>query len=76
MATKKETTKKPVAKKAAAPKKTTTKKVTVKKAEKIVDQTEPQHIGLVQNDSWLEPFEGAIRGRHDHALWTQREMRM
>ena len=29
----------------------------------------PQHIGLVEHDSWLEPFEGAIRGRHDHALW-------
>ena len=23
----------------------------------------------MRNDSWLEPFEGAIRGRHDHALW-------
>ena len=29
----------------------------------------PEHIGLVRNDSWLEPFEGAIRGRHDHAVW-------
>jgi len=28
-----------------------------------------QHIGLVKNDPWLEPFEGAICGRHDHALW-------
>ena len=26
------------------------------------------HIGLVKNDSWLEPFEEAIKGRHDHAL--------
>ena len=70
MATKKETTKKPAAKKAAAPKKATTaKKSCAKKVEKIVDQTAPQHIGLVRNDSWLEPFEGAIRGRHDHALW-------
>ena len=31
----------------------------------------PQHIGLVEHDSWLEPFEGAIRGRHDHALWKK-----
>lgn len=70
MATKKETTKKPAAKKAAATKKTTTAKKTVaKKVEKIVEQTAPEHIGLVRNDSWLEPFEGAIRGRHDHALW-------
>ena len=29
----------------------------------------PDHIGLVRNDSWLEPFEAAIRGRHDHAVW-------
>ena len=66
MATKKETTKKPVAKKAAAPKKTTTKKVTVKKAEKIVDQTEPQHIGLVLEDwpadaKWQENTLGLCR---------------
>ena len=55
MATKKETTKKPAAKKAAAPKKATTaKKSCAKKVEKIVDQTAPQHIGLVRNDSWLE----------------------
>ena len=27
------------------------------------------HIGLVKNDPYLEPFESAIRGRHDHALW-------
>ena len=72
---KKETTKKPAAKKAAAPKKTTTKKaVATKKTvaakkETVAEQAAPQHIGLVQNDSWLEPFEGAIRGRHDHALW-------
>ena len=69
MATKKETTKKPAAKKAAPKKATTAKKSCAKKVEKIVDQTAPQHIGLVRNDSWLEPFEGAIRGRHDHALW-------
>ena len=30
---------------------------------------EVAHIGLVQNDPWLEPYEEAIRGRHDHALW-------
>ncbi len=73
MATKKETTaKKPAAKKAAAPakkacaKKTTTKKVAVKKA---AIEPENPHIGLVRNDGWLEPFEGAIRGRHDHAVW-------
>ena len=40
------------------------KKTTATKAPEAV-----QHIGLVQNDSWLEPYEDAIRGRHDHAVW-------
>ena len=53
------TTKKPTA--------TTTKKAAAKKTAKKVQK--PQHIGLVKNDSWLEPFEDAIRGRHDHAQW-------
>ena len=61
MATTKKTT---TAKKAPATKKTTAAKKVVKKAEQT-----PLHIGLVEHDSWLEPFEGAIRGRHDHALW-------
>ena len=69
MATKKETTKKPATKKAAAPKKAVAPKKVCKKTVKIVDQKEPEHIGLVRNDGWLEPFEGAIRGRHDHAVW-------
>ena len=33
-----------------------------------------EHIGLVKNDSWLEPFEEAIRGRHDHALWKLNQL--
>lgn len=47
--------------------------------EKKVTLTEPQskrksspqakHIGVVAHDSYLEPFEDAIRGRHDHAVW-------
>ena len=28
-----------------------------------------EHIGLVAKDGWLEPYEEAIRGRHEHALW-------
>ena len=32
-------------------------------------ETTPKHIGIVANDPWLEPFENAIQGRHDHALW-------
>ncbi|MBO6303581.1 MAG: alpha amylase C-terminal domain-containing protein [Selenomonadaceae bacterium] len=27
------------------------------------------HIGIVAHDGWLEPFEHAICGRHDHAEW-------
>ena len=64
MATTKKTT---TAKKAAPVKKASAKKVATKKVAKKVE--EPQHIGLVRNDSWLEPFEQAIQGRHDHALW-------
>jgi 1,4-alpha-glucan branching enzyme len=52
-----------------------TKKVTAKvgnsstsKATAAKPKT-PQHIGLVNNDGYLEPYEDAIRGRHDHALW-------
>ena len=29
---------------------------------------EKETIGLVRNDSWLQPFEPAITGRHQHAL--------
>lgn len=28
-----------------------------------------KHIGLVAEDEWLAPYEDAIRGRHDHAVW-------
>ena len=55
-------------KKTTAAGKTTAAKTTAEKAVKPVGQTEPQHIGLVKNDSWLEPYEGAIRGRHEHTL--------
>ena len=33
-----------------------------------------KHIGIVKNDPWLEPFEGAICGRHDHAVWKLNEL--
>ncbi|MBE8953193.1 MAG: alpha amylase C-terminal domain-containing protein [Quinella sp. 1Q7] len=33
-----------------------------------------EHIGLVAGDSWLEPYEEAIRGRHEHALWKIGEL--
>ena len=51
----------------ATTKKTTTKKVTTKKAKKV---EEPKHIGLVRDDSWLEPFEqAALRTGYS---WTPR----
>ena len=33
-----------------------------------------KHIGLVKNDPWLEPFENAIVGRHEHALYKLDEL--
>ena len=33
------------------------------------NQTVSSHIGIVRNDPYLEPFEQAIQGRHDHAQW-------
>ncbi len=33
-----------------------------------------EKIGLVKNDSWLEPYEGAIVGRHQHALNKLKEL--
>ena len=42
-------------------------------AKKTIEEA-PKHIGLVQNDSWLEPFEDAIRGRHDHAVWKLNQL--
>ena len=33
-----------------------------------------KHIGLVTRDKYLEPFEEAIQGRHDHALWKINEL--
>ena len=55
-------------KKATTPK-TTARKTAVKRTVKKVTEQQSEHIGIVEHDSWLEPFEGAIRGRHDHALW-------
>ena len=49
-------------------KKTSTKKASEKKTSaRITKAKEPAHIGLVKNDSYLAPYEDAIRGRHEHA---------
>lgn len=49
-----------------------TRKTTARKATTTGRKTRksaPKHIGIVKNDPYLEPYEQAIRGRHDHALW-------
>lgn len=53
-------------------KKTVAKKAVTPKTKKAPNK--PQHIGLVKNDPWLEPYEAAIRGRHDHAEWMINEL--
>lgn len=51
----------------------TTARVSKTSAKKVVKTAPkpkvPQHVGIVKDDPYLEPYEGAIRGRHDHALW-------
>ena len=47
----------------------TSKKQTSTKKEASV-----KHIGIVKNDPWLEPFEGAIVGRHEHALYKLNQL--
>ena len=48
----------------------TKKEISKKKIAKTVKKSQTtKHIGLVKNDPYLEPYEDAIRGRHDHALW-------
>ena len=49
----------------------TTKKVSGKKT---VAKETVKHIGLVQKDPYLEPYEDAIRGRHDHAEWKKNQL--
>ncbi len=45
-----------------------TKKETKPQAEPT-PQPKVEHIGIVASDSYLEPYEDAIRGRHDHVKW-------
>ena len=54
-------------KKKSTPKKSAQKKVVGDVSGKKTDV--PHHIGIVQRDPWLEPYENAIRGRHEHAEW-------
>ena len=38
-------------------------------AKKLSVKATPKHLGIVASDPYLEPYEDAIRGRHEHALW-------
>ncbi|MDY5767558.1 MAG: alpha-amylase family glycosyl hydrolase, partial [Alloprevotella sp.] len=49
------------------PEKKTAAKKTAKRA-KAPKAPAVKHINLVKNDSWLEPYEAAIQGRHDYAV--------
>ncbi len=33
-----------------------------------------QKLKLIQDDPWLEPYEGAINGRHQHAIDKEKEL--
>ena len=37
-------------------------------------QNAPARMGLVKNDVYLEPYEDAIRGRHNHYLWKMKQL--
>lgn len=50
-------------------KKTSTK---VEKTPKRVSR--PRQLKIVKNDEWLSPYEHAIQGRHDHALYKMNEL--
>ena len=56
-------------------KKTTTKKAPVRKTSaKTAKVKKPSHMGLVKSDVYLAPYEDAIRGRHEHALWKMNQL--
>lgn len=54
-------------------KKTTEKKAVEAKTSKKKTPA-VKHIGLVKNDTWLEPYEPAIVGRHLHAIEKEYEI--
>lgn len=52
-----------------------TKKTTSKVARPAKAKVrQPKHIGIVAKDMYLEPYEDAIRGRHEHAVWKLGQM--
>lgn len=50
-------------------------KKTSTKVEKIPKRvSRPRQLKIVKNDEWLSPYEQAIQGRHDHALYKMNEL--
>ncbi len=46
----------------------------INKCSKVAAQTPVSHIGIVANDPYLEPYEDAITGRHNHAVWKKQQL--
>ena len=53
---------------AAKGKKATATRASAKTAKKTAAPRKKE-LKLIKNDSWLKPYEAAIEGRHDHALY-------
>ena len=51
-----------------------TKKVKKPSKKTAVPTTNVTRMGLVKNDAYLEPYEDAIRGRHEHYLWKMNQL--
>ncbi len=51
-----------------------TKTATAKVARQKAKNDSNKHIGLVRKDIYLKPYEDAIRGRHEYALWKENKL--
>ena len=51
-----------------------TQKTSTAKKAKTAAKTRPHQLKIIKNDEWLKPFEAAIQGRHDHALYKLNEL--
>ena len=51
-----------------------TKKVKKPSKKTTVPTANVTRMGLVKNDAYLEPYEDAIRGRHEHYLWKLNQL--
>mgnify|MGYP000984246778 FL=1 len=51
-----------------------TKKVKKPSKTTTVPTPNASRMGLVKNDAYLEPYEDAIRGRHEHYLWKMNQL--